>query len=136
MRYRPETEAARQFHCIKWSRIMGIPDLCRPNVGYQRIVAICIIYLQSGVHYYSKKNLCSATLRGCAMTIKMLSELQKYRPLINFNDVNNMAGVILSNIIKEENITNNKLPLITPCLLKPNNGLVTPTTQTRSQLSC
>jgi hypothetical protein len=40
-----ETEATN----IKWSRIMGIPDPCGSKVGYQRIVAIYIKYLQSGV---------------------------------------------------------------------------------------
>jgi hypothetical protein len=62
-------------------------------------------YLQSGVHYYNKNNLRSTTLRGYATAINTLFELQKYRSPIDFNkDDNNMAGVIISNIIKEGNI--------------------------------
>ena len=37
-----ETEAAWQSHYIEWARIIGIPDHCGPNVGYQRIVAIYV----------------------------------------------------------------------------------------------
>ncbi len=53
-----ETEAARQSYYIKWTRIMGIPDSCGPNVGYQRIAAMSIKFLQSGVNYYKKNKLC------------------------------------------------------------------------------
>ncbi len=46
------------------------------------------------------------------MVINTLFELQKYRPPINFNDNNNnMAGVIVSNIIKEENNAKQRAPL-------------------------
>jgi hypothetical protein len=62
-----ETEATRQSHYIEWSRIMGISDPCGSNVEYQRIVAIYINYLQSGVNYYNKNNLRAATLRGYIM---------------------------------------------------------------------
>jgi hypothetical protein len=74
-----ETEAARQSHYIEWSRIMGIPDPCGSNVGYQRIAAIYIKYLQSRVNYYNKNNLRSATLQGYATATNMLFELKKYR---------------------------------------------------------
>jgi hypothetical protein len=70
-----ETEAARQSHYIEWSRIIGIPDPCGSNVGYLRIVAIYIKYLENRVNYYNKNNLCSATLSGYAMTINTLFEL-------------------------------------------------------------
>ncbi len=98
-----ETEAARQSHYIAWSRIIGIPDPCGSNVGYQRIVAIYVKYLQGRVNYYNKNNLRSATLPGYATAIYRLFELQKYRLYINFNNNNNMAGVIINNIAKEEN---------------------------------
>ncbi len=39
---------------------MGIPDLCGPREGYQRIVAIYMKYLQSGINYYNENNLRSA----------------------------------------------------------------------------
>ncbi len=88
---------------------MITPLLCQTypelsNVGYQRNVATYIKYLQSGVNYYNKNNLRFATLHGYAMTVNTLFELQKYRLPINLNDRNNMAGVIISNIIKEKNI--------------------------------
>jgi hypothetical protein len=99
-----ETEAVRQSHYIKWTRIMGIPNPCGPHEGYQRIVAIYTKYLKSGINYYKKNNLRSATLCGYASAVNMLFKLRKYRPLIHFNDKDNMAGVIINNIIKEENI--------------------------------
>jgi hypothetical protein len=99
-----ETEATRQSHYIKWTRIMGIPDPCEPHKGYQRIVVIYTKYLQSGINYYNKNNLQSAMLRGYATAVNMLFKLRKIRLPIDFNDKNNMAGVIINNIIKEENI--------------------------------
>jgi hypothetical protein len=51
-----ETEAARQYHCIEWTRIIGIPDLCGPHKGCQRVVAIYTKYLQSGIKNYNKNN--------------------------------------------------------------------------------
>jgi hypothetical protein len=99
-----ETEATRQSHYIKWTRIIGISNPCGPHEGYQRIVAINTKYLQSGINYYTNNNLRSATLCGYATAVNTLFELRKYRPPIGFNDENNMAGVIINNIIKEENI--------------------------------
>jgi hypothetical protein len=103
--------ATRQTHYIKWTRIMVIPDPCGPHKGYQRIVAIYMKYLQSGINYYNKNNLQSVMLRGYATAVNMLFKLRKYRPLINFNDKHNMAGVIIHNIIKEENIAKQRAPL-------------------------
>jgi hypothetical protein len=92
-------------------RIMGIPDLCGPQEGYQRIMAIYTKYLQSGINYYNKNNLQSAMLHGYATAVNTLFELRNYRPLINFNDKNNMAGVIINNIVKKENIAKQRAPL-------------------------
>jgi hypothetical protein len=61
---------------------MGIPDPCRPNVGYQRIVALHVKYLQSRVNYYNKNNLRSAILQEYATAVNMHFELPKYRPPI------------------------------------------------------
>jgi hypothetical protein len=90
---------------------MGIPDPCGPHKGYQRILAIYTKYFQSGINYYSKNNLRSAMLRGYATAVNRLFELRKYRPPINFNGKNNMAGVIIHNIVKEENIAKQRAPL-------------------------
>jgi hypothetical protein len=104
-------EAARQSHYIKWTWIMGTPDPCRPHEGYQRIVAIYTKYLHSGTNYYNKNNLQSATLQGYAVVVNTLFKLRKYRPPIDFNDKNNMAGVIINSIVKEENIAKQRAPL-------------------------
>jgi hypothetical protein len=106
-----ETEAARQSHYIEWKRIMGIPNPCGPHHCYQRIVAIYTKYLQSGINHYNKNNLQSTMLRGYTTAVNMLFKFRKYRPLINFNDEHNMAGVIINNIIKEENIAKQRAPL-------------------------
>ncbi len=106
-----ETEAARQSHYIEWTMLMGIPDLCGPHEGYKRIVAIYTKYLQSGINYYNKNNLRSATLHGYAIAVNTLFKLRNYRQPIDFNDKNNMAGVIISIIIKEENIAKQCAPL-------------------------
>ena len=44
-----ETEAAWQAHYIQWGLIMGIFDPCGHQRGYQRIVAIHLKYLMTGV---------------------------------------------------------------------------------------
>ncbi len=49
-----ETEATRQAHYIQWGLIMGILDPCGHQKGYQRIVAIFIKYLMSGVNFRNK----------------------------------------------------------------------------------
>jgi hypothetical protein len=128
-----ETEAARESHYIKWTRIMGILDLCGPHKGYQRIVAIYTKYLQSGINYYNKNNMQSAMLRGYATAVNTLFELKIYRPLINFNDKNNMAGVIINNVIKEENIAKLHAPLdSTIFALRYSNWLKKQTTWTQT----
>jgi hypothetical protein len=113
-----ETEATRQSHYIEWTRIMRISNHWGPHKGYQRIVAIYTKYLQSGMNYYNKNNLRSAILHGYAAAINTLFELRKYRPPINFNDKNNMAGVIINNIVKEENIAKQHAPLDSTILAK------------------
>ncbi len=106
-----ETESTRWSHYIEWTRIMGIPDPCRPHKGYQRIMGIYTKILQSGINYYNKINLRSATLPGYATAVNMLFELRNYRPPINFNDKNNMAGVIINYIVKEDKIAKQRAPL-------------------------
>ena len=78
---------------------MGIPDPCGPHKGYQRIVVIYMKYLQSGINYYNKNYLWSTTLCGYAAAARLF-KLRKYRLLIDFNDKNNVAGVIINNILK------------------------------------
>ena len=74
-------------------------------------MAIYTKYLQSGINYYNKTNLWSATLHGYAAAVNTLFKLRKYRLLVNFNDKNNMVGVIINNIVKEENIAKQRASL-------------------------
>ena len=69
------TEASWQAHYILWTRIMGIPDLCGGNQGYEQIVAIYIKFLQYGVNYTNKDGLRAATLVGYPKAITNLSTL-------------------------------------------------------------
>ncbi len=46
-----ETEAAWQAHYISWAQIMKVPDPCGHQRGCQRIVAIYIKYLMTGVNF-------------------------------------------------------------------------------------
>jgi hypothetical protein len=58
-----ETEATRQADFIKWAEIFGMPGLCGLFQGYQRIMAIYIKYVQSGVNYNNKQAHCLATVQ-------------------------------------------------------------------------
>jgi len=70
-----ETEAARQAHYIQWGLIMCILDPCGHQRGYQRIVAMYIGYLMSGVNFRNKDSLRSNTIKGCATGINSLFTL-------------------------------------------------------------
>jgi hypothetical protein len=70
-----ETEAAQQAHYIQWGLIMGILDPCGHQKGYQRIVAIYIKYLMSGVNFRNKDFLRLATVQGYATSINSLFRL-------------------------------------------------------------
>ena len=106
-----ETEVAWQSHYIKWARIIGIPNPCGPNVVYQRIVAIYIKFLQSGVNYYNRDNLQSMTLLGYTKAINTLFTLRALKPPVDLNNENNMVGTLINNLIKEENIATQRSPL-------------------------
>ncbi len=106
-----EMEATRQSHYIEWARIIGIPDPCSPNVGYQRIVEIYVKFLQSGVNYYNRDNLGLMTLLGYAKAINMLFTLRTFKSPVDLNDKNNMMGILINNLIKEENIATQRSPL-------------------------
>jgi hypothetical protein len=106
-----ETDAARQSHYIEWVRIIGIPYPCGPNVGYQRIVAIYIKFLQSGVNNYNRDNLRLMTLVRYAKAINMLFTLHAFKPPVDLNDKNNMTGILINNLIKEDNIPTQRSPL-------------------------
>ena len=96
-----ETEVTWQSHHIEWTRIIGISNPCIPNVGYQRIVAIYIEILQSGVSYYNKNNLSSATVQWYTAAVNILFELRGYKLPIDMHVKNKMAGIIMSIIMKK-----------------------------------
>ncbi len=70
-----ETKAAWQAHYIQRGLIMGILDPCGHQRGYQRIVAIYIGYLISGVNFRNKDSLRSNTIKGYATSINLLFTL-------------------------------------------------------------
>jgi hypothetical protein len=91
-----------------------MPNQCGPHKGYQRIMTIYMKYPQSSIIYYNKNNLGSATLCGYATAVNTLFELRKYRPPINFNDKNNMAGVIITTSSKKRTQQSSMLSSIIP----------------------
>ena len=106
-----ETEAARQAHYIQWGLIMGILDPCGHQRGYQRIVAIHIAYLMSGVNFRIKNSLRSNTVKGYATGINALFILRGMEAPIVFSAPNNMAGILINNLIMEEDIARQRSPL-------------------------
>jgi len=106
-----ETEAARQAHYIQWGLIMGILDPCGHQRGYQRIVAIYVGYLMSGVNFRNKDSLRSNTIKGYATGINSLFTLQSMEAPIVLSNPNNMVGILINNLIKEEDIARQRSPL-------------------------
>ena len=99
------TEASWQAHYILWSRIMGIPDPCVSEPGYERIVGIYIKFLQYGVNYTNKDGLRATTLVGYAKAILILFTLRGFPSPVNLSDPNNTGGIIIMNHKREEDIT-------------------------------
>ncbi len=106
-----ETEATRQSHYIFWCSIIGIPDPCGNEIGYQRIVAIYIKFVMCGINYYNKDVLRSSTLRGYATTVNTLFQLRGYKQPTELSNPSNMPGIIINNLIKEEAIASQRSPL-------------------------
>ena len=106
-----ETEAARQSHYIEWCRIIGIPDPCGAEYGYQCIVAIYAKYVMSGINYYNKDVLRSKTVRGYAFAVNMLFSLRGFKPPTDLSDGNNMPGIVINNLMNQETIASQRAPL-------------------------
>jgi hypothetical protein len=90
---------------------MGIFDPCGHQRGYQRIVAIYIGYLTSGVNLRNKDSLRSNTVKGYATGINSLFVLRGMEAPIVLSDPNNMVGILINNLIKEEDIARQRSPL-------------------------
>ncbi len=106
-----ETEAARQAHYIQWGLIMGIVNPCGHQRGYQRIVAIYVGYLICRVNFRNKDYMRSNTIKGYTTSINTLFTLRGMKSPIVLSDPNNMAGILINNLIKEEDIARQRSPL-------------------------
>jgi hypothetical protein len=106
-----ETEPARQAHYIKWAQVMNIADPCGHQRGYQRIIAIYIKYLMSSINFRNKDFLRLDTVRGYATSIKTLFKLQDMKPPVNVVNPNNILGILIKNLVKEEDITRQRSQL-------------------------
>jgi hypothetical protein len=96
---------------MKWAKIFGIPDPCGYYVGFIRIMAIYIKYVQCGINYNDKQVLLSATVQGYAEVVNNLFKFKSFSPPANLSDPNNMTAILLNNILWEEDITRQCAPL-------------------------
>jgi hypothetical protein len=90
---------------------MGILDPYGHQKGYQRSIAIYIKYLMSGVNFRNKGFLRLATIQGYMTSINLLFRLQNMEAPIDTSDPNNMAGILINNLVKEEDIVRQHSPL-------------------------
>jgi hypothetical protein len=101
---------------------MNIADPCGHQPGYQRILAIYIKYLMSGINF--RNILRSDTVRGYATSINALFKLKDMKPPVDMANPNNISGILINHLIKEEDIARQHGPLdsdiITELLCKSN----------------
>jgi hypothetical protein len=72
--------------------------------GYQCILAMYIKYLMSGVNFRNKDCLRLATVQGNATSIISLFRLRGTKAPVDTSNPNNLAGILINNLIKEEDI--------------------------------
>ncbi len=65
----------------------------------------------SGVNFRNKDYLRLATIQGYATNINLLFRLQGMKAPVDTSDPNNMAGILINNLIKEEDIARQRSPL-------------------------
>ena len=87
------------------------PDPCGHQRGYQRIVAIYIKYLMTGINFRNKDFLRLATVQGYASSINLLFKLRDMKPPIDVADPNNVSGILINNLVKEEDIARQRISL-------------------------
>jgi hypothetical protein len=90
---------------------MGILDPCGHQKGHQHIVAIYIKYLMSGVNFRNKDYLRLATVQGYVTSINSLFRLRGMKAPVDTSDPNNMVGIFINNLVKEEDIARQRSPL-------------------------
>ncbi len=83
---------------------MNIADPCGHQRGYQRIVTIYIKYLMPSINFRNKDFLRSDTVRGYATSINVLFKQRDMKPPVNVADPNNISGILINNLVKEEDI--------------------------------
>jgi hypothetical protein len=64
-----------------------------------------------GINYYKKGVLRSSTLWGYATAVNTLFQLRGYEQPTKFSNPNNMPGIIINNLIKEETVASQRSPL-------------------------
>ncbi len=103
---------------------MNIADPCGHQQGYQCIIAIYIKYLMSGVNFRNKDFLRLDTVRGYATSINALFKLQDMKPPVIVANPNNILGILINNLVKEEDIARQRGPqdsyIFTELLCKSN----------------
>ncbi len=130
-----ETEATWRAHYIQWGLLMGILDPCGHQKGYQHIVAMYIKYLMSGVNFRNKDYLRLATVQGYATSINLLFRRRGMKAPVDTSNPNNMAGILINNLVKEEDIARQHSPLgsnIFAKLLRKSNVSCLPDSEQRT----
>ena len=89
----------------------NIPDPCGSNPGFMRIAAIYIMYCLHGCNCRNKDGLRANTLQGYATAIGTLFTLRGFNPPVDTSNHNNMGGIIITNLKKEEDIAMQRYPL-------------------------
>jgi hypothetical protein len=82
-----------------------------PSTATKRIVAIYAKYVMFGINYYNKDVLRSKTVQGYALAINSLFHLRGYKPPTDLSDRNNMPGIVINKLIKQEDVANQRAPL-------------------------
>ena len=93
---------------------MDMFDPCGDALGYQRIVAIYLMFAKNGVNYNNKRGLRSATLAGYGKAVNALFLLRGFPPPVITSDPNNASGIIIKNLKREEDIASQRCPLDSP----------------------
>jgi hypothetical protein len=65
----------------------------------------------SGVNFRNKDFLRLATVQGYATSINSLLRLQSMEAPVDTSDPNNMVGILINNLVKEEDIARQRSPL-------------------------
>jgi hypothetical protein len=65
----------------------------------------------TGVNFRNKNFLRSASMQGYASSINLLFKLRDMKPPIDVADPNNVSGILINNLVKEEDIARQRSPL-------------------------